>query len=178
MSAVISLAIHPRGVSRLAGADVEPDDPPAPAFEAFIADASLRLRRSLVARYGVELGVEACSEAIAWAWANRDRLLEMRNPVGYLYRVGQTAVRTQVRRQRVPDLPAELPDSGIEIPDPALQDALAQLNHDQRAALMLVHAYGYPYAEAAAMLDVPITTLKNHLSRGGKKLRRILERQR
>lgn len=172
----MSVAMRER--SRLSDADVEPGDPPAPAFDAFIADASLRLRRSLVARYGVELGVEACSEAIAWAWANRDRLLGMRNPVGYLYRVGQTAVRTQVRRQRVPDLPAELPDAGIELPDPALHAALAELNHDQRAALMLVHAYGYPYAEAAAMLDIPITTLKNHLSRGGKKLRRMLERQR
>jgi DNA-directed RNA polymerase specialized sigma24 family protein len=174
MNAVVSVAM--REFRRLGDAAVEPGDPPAPAFEAFITDASLRLRRSLVARYGVELGVDACSEAIAWAWANRDRLLGMRNPVGYLYRVGQTAVRTQVRRQRVPDLPVELPEGGIEVPDPGLQAALAQLSHEQRAALMLVHAYGYSYAEAAVMLDVPITTLKNHLSRGGKKLRRILER--
>lgn len=178
MSVVLHPETRPAAYRVMGDPEVEPTEPPAPAFEAFLTDASLRLRRSLVSRYGVELGVEACAEAIAWAWANRDKLLEMRNPVGYLYRVGQTAVRTQVRRQRVPDLPHEEPDHDLVIPDPGLHEALAQLNRDQRSALMLVHAYGYPYAEAAAMLDIPVTTLKNHLSRGGTKLRRILERQR
>ena len=69
----------------------------AASFDDFIADATVRLRRALVARYGVELGVEACAEATAWAWANRERLLAMANPVGYLFRVGQTAVRRQTR---------------------------------------------------------------------------------
>ena len=57
-------------------------------FDAFIADAQVRLRRAFVARYGVDLGVEACSESITWAYANRERLMGMTNPVGYLYRVG------------------------------------------------------------------------------------------
>ena len=80
---------------------------PAVSFVDFIADAGVRLRRALVARYGVELGVEACAEATAWAWANRERLLAMANPVGYLFRVGQTAVRTQTRWQHAPLYPAE-----------------------------------------------------------------------
>lgn len=149
--------------------------PDGPSFEAFVADVSVRLRRALVARYGVELGVEACAEAIAWAWAHRDRLTTMSNPAGYLYRVGQTAVRRQTRWHRTPPLPREEPHADLVLPDPALHDALAKLNHDQRAAVMLVHAYGYPYADAAAMLDIPVSTLKNHLNRGAAKLRRMLE---
>lgn len=149
--------------------------PDGRSFESFVADASVRLRRAFVARYGVELGVEACAEAIAWAWAHRDRLATMTNPVGYLYRVGQTAVRRQTRWQRTPPLPREEAVDEMSLPDPALHDALATLNRDQRAAVMLVHAYGYPYAEAAAMLDIPVSTLKNHLNRGAAKLRRKLE---
>jgi RNA polymerase sigma-70 factor (ECF subfamily) len=149
---------------------------PAAPFEDFIADACVRLRRALVARYGVELGVEACAEATAWAWANRERLLAMANPVGYLFRVGQTAVRTHTRWQRAPLYPAEPGPTELPVPDTGLATALAALTPDQRAAVMLVHAHGYRYAEAAELLDIPVSTLKNHLHRGAKRLRRILER--
>jgi DNA-directed RNA polymerase specialized sigma24 family protein len=149
----------------------------APSFEEFIADARLKLRRALVARYGVQLGVEACAEATAWAWANRDRLLAMGNPVGYLYRVGQTAVRSETRFHRAPLFPSAVVDHELPIPDPGLQEALGQLTPDQRAAVMLVHAHGYRYAEAAELLDIPVSTLKNHLHRGSRRLRKILERR-
>jgi DNA-directed RNA polymerase specialized sigma24 family protein len=150
----------------------------AASFDDFIADATVRLRRALVARYGVELGVEACAEATAWAWANRERLLAMANPVGYLFRVGQTAVRRQTRSQRAPLYPAERGPAELPVPDTSLAAALAELTPDQRSAVMLVHAHGYRYAEAAELLDIPVSTLKNHLHRGAKRLRRLLERSR
>jgi DNA-directed RNA polymerase specialized sigma24 family protein len=149
----------------------------APCFEEFIADARVRLRRALVARYGVELGVEACAEATAWAWANRDRLLAMANPVGYLFRVGQTAVRSETRFHRAPLFPNEVIDDEISVPDPGLHEALGRLTPDQRAAVMLVHAHGYRYTEAANLLDIPVSTLKNHLHRGSRRLRKLLERR-
>jgi DNA-directed RNA polymerase specialized sigma24 family protein len=144
-------------------------------FDAFIADAQVRLRRAFVARYGVELGVDACSESIAWAYANRSRLMAMTNPVGYLYRVGQTAVRTQVRWKRAPLFPVEVADNDLPLPDDGLHVAMSRLNRDQRCAVMLVHAYGYPYTDAASMLDIPVSTLKNHLNRGLARLRQLLE---
>ena len=145
------------------------------SFDAFIADASVRLRRAFVARYGVELGVEACSESVTWACANQTRLMAMSNPVGYLYRVGQTAVRTQVRWLRAPMFPAEPTDDELPLPDDGLHVALAKLTRDQRCAVMLVHAHGYHYAEAADLLDIPVSTLKNHLNRGLARLRQLLE---
>jgi DNA-directed RNA polymerase specialized sigma24 family protein len=144
-------------------------------FDDFIADAAVRLRRAFVARYGVDLGVEACSESITWAYANRGRLAEMSNPVGYLYRVGQTAVRTQVRWLRAPMFPAEVGDGDMPLPDDGLHVALTKLSRDQRCAVMLVHAHGYRYAEAAELLDIPVSTLKNHLNRGLARLRHLLE---
>jgi DNA-directed RNA polymerase specialized sigma24 family protein len=147
------------------------------SFEVFIADAQVKLRRALVARYGVQLGVEACAEATAWAWAHRDRLLAMANPVGYLYRVGQTAVRTETRFHRAPLFPPEAGNHETPLTDSGLHEALSRLTPDQRAAVMLVHAHGYRYAEAADLLDIPLSTLKNHLHRGLRRLRKILERR-
>lgn len=144
-------------------------------FAVFIEIAAVRLRRAFVARYGLEIGVEACAEAVAWACAHQARLLAMANPVGYLYRVGQTAVRSQVRWRRAPRLPVEPPNAEIPLPDPGLHEALATLSRDQRSAVMLVHAHGYRYAEAAELLDIPVSTLKNHLNRGLARLRRSLE---
>lgn len=145
------------------------------SFDAFIEDAAMRLRRAFVARYGIEFGVEACSESIAWACANQGRLMSMANPVGYLYRVGQTAIRSQVRWRRAPLFPVEHVDGDLPLPDDGLHVALGKLSRDQRCAVMLVHAHGYRYTEAAELLDIPVSTLKNHLSRGLARLRRTLE---
>lgn len=48
--------------------------------------------------------------------------------------------------------------------------ALAQLPIDQRAALVLVDMQGYPVAEAAEMLGVPIGTVKSRCARGRARL--------
>ncbi|WP_327305754.1 RNA polymerase sigma factor SigM [Streptomyces sp. NBC_01298] len=48
--------------------------------------------------------------------------------------------------------------------------ALGTLPADQRAALVLVDMQGYPVAEAAALLDVPVGTVKSRCARGRAKL--------
>lgn len=52
--------------------------------------------------------------------------------------------------------------------------ALATLPADQRAALVLVDMQGYPVAEAAAVLDVPVGTIKSRCARGRAKLLPLL----
>jgi len=148
-------------------------------FEEFIVEATVRLRRALVARYGLELGTEAAADAIAYAWEHRDDLAATANPVGYLFRVGQSSVRRTVRlRRRRVDLPANpsVDDLGrVDHHHPGLPAALARLPHHPRVAVLLVHAHGYRYAEAAAVLDIPVTTLRNHIHRGVARLRDLLE---
>jgi RNA polymerase sigma-70 factor, ECF subfamily len=49
-------------------------------------------------------------------------------------------------------------------------DALAELSEDQRSVVLLVDLAGYPVREAAAMLGVPVGTVK---SRGGRARARL-----
>lgn len=52
--------------------------------------------------------------------------------------------------------------------------ALATLPAEQRAALVLVDMQGYPVAEAAAVLDVPVGTVKSRCARGRARLLPLL----
>ncbi|WP_243058297.1 RNA polymerase sigma factor SigM [Nocardioides sp. SR21] len=53
-------------------------------------------------------------------------------------------------------------------------DALGELPAEQRAALVLVDMEGYPVAEAAAMLDCAVGTVKSRCSRGRARLAELL----
>jgi RNA polymerase sigma factor (sigma-70 family) len=57
----------------------------------------------------------------------------------------------------------------------ALASALAALTLDQQASVMLCLAHGFTHAEAAEALDIPLGTVKSHVTRGREKLRAILE---
>ena len=69
-------------------------------FEAFVRSAEPRLRRALVAAYGFEDGRDAAAEALAYAWEHWERVRDMPNAAGYLFRVAQS----RRWRRRVPVL--------------------------------------------------------------------------
>ena len=56
----------------------------------------------------------------------------------------------------------------------AVLDALRTLPPEQRAALVLVDMEGYPVAEAAAILDCAVGTVKSRCSRGRSRLAELL----
>lgn len=155
------------------------DDPPsettgaAEAYERFVGVEGLRLRRALVAHYGTEVGPEVTADALAWGWEHWTELEAMANPVGYLFRVGQSNARRHWRWRRRVCLPAEHAGERPQ-PEPALPAALAALPDAHRVAVLLVHGHGHSYEEAAALLDVPVSTLRNHLHRGMARLRDLL----
>ena len=126
----------------------------------------LRLRQVLVARYGIELGVEAWHDALAHAWEHRQRLAAMDNPTGYLYRVAQSSVRRQRRWARRVAFPPVDPDRLPDV-EPGLPAALAVLSERQRESVLLVSAHGWTQSEAAEVLDIDVSTLRNHLQQGG-----------
>jgi RNA polymerase sigma-70 factor (ECF subfamily) len=59
--------------------------------------------------------------------------------------------------------------------DPGLLPALTQLSEQQRTAVVLVHAFGWTQTEVAALLDVTVSTVREHITRGLARLRARLE---
>lgn len=125
-------------------------------------------------RYGVEIGREVAAEAIVCAVERWDEVSQMANPIGYLYRVGQSAARRHLRWQR-PTLVVPQPETSDVVVDVDLQRALMRLRAEQRVAAFLVHCFGYSYADVAAILDTATGTVASHVSRGLTRLRILLE---
>jgi RNA polymerase sigma factor (sigma-70 family) len=151
-------------------------------FEAFVREYEPRLSRALAAAYGFEDGRDATAEALAYAWENWDRLQDVTNLPGYLFRVGQTRNRRNRKPglRAVPGHPAarpaqfEVADHADRAFEPGLPAALAGLSHRQRIAVVLVHGYGYTLREVADLTGVRATTVQNHLARGLARLRASL----
>jgi DNA-directed RNA polymerase specialized sigma24 family protein len=140
-------------------------------FESFFETAEPRLRRALVAAYGLERGREAAAEALAYGWEHWGQVRDLHNPVGYLYRVGQSRTRPR-KRPVVFDIPAQTSDVWIE---PELGRALAELSERQRLAVILVHGFGWQFAEVAQVTGIKVPTVQTHAERGLIRLRRALE---
>lgn len=147
-------------------------------FVEFVRVAEPRLRRALVAAYGPSIGREAALDALSWGWEHWQRLSEMSNPIGYLYRVGQSRAAAHFERQT--RTTAITGGSGWHIPDdnsfePELPKALLALSEQQRTAAVLVHGYGVPLREAAELMEVSVATVRKHCERAMRHLRTALE---
>ena len=143
-------------------------------FVAFVREFEPRLLHALVAHYGPVDGREATVDALSWAWENWARLATVDNKLGYLYRVGQSATRRYASRPvpRLVQMPVE--QRSVDI-DPGLVPALAQLSEQQRTVVVLVHAFGWTQTEVAQLLDVNVSTVREHIARGLTRLRAQLE---
>lgn len=147
------------------------------AFGEMFGVVEAPLRRTLVAWYGPTLGRDAAQHALEWAWTHRNRLDGMDNPAGYLFRVGQSYAKRELRRKRDPsnEYSRNTVVDGDSPFEPELTTGLAALSEQQRAAVLLVHGYGYSFREAADVLNVSLSTLRTHADRGLARLRSHLE---
>ncbi len=141
------------------------------AFTRFVKGVEPRLSYAFAAAYGPEVGAEVTSEALAWAWEHWDRVARMRNPAGYLYRVGQSKARWY-HRPRV--LFPSVPPSETEGLAPELPDALEQLTKQQRVTVLLIHCLGYSEREVADLLGLSRWSVRTHANRGLNRLRTAL----
>ena len=144
-------------------------------FDAFFREVEPRVRAALCSAYGVDVGAEAAAEALAYGWESWERLSGMRNPAGYLYKVGRDRAR-RIRSRQGRSLPlfrgvVPLEDTWFE---PGLPAALERLSERQRSAVILRHGYGWTLAEVAEVLGVSVPTVQKHTDRGLERLRREL----
>ena len=66
------------------------------------------------------------------------------------------------------------PQQGQRLELRDLERAIARLPEEQRSAILLVGLEGMRYEEVAAILDVPVGTVRSRLSRGREALRRLM----
>ena len=143
------------------------------SFRSFAAATQKRLWLALCAEVGADQADDAVAEALLYAWQHWDRIESMANPQGYLYRAAQRHARRH-RPRRPIELPRPEPARLPEI-EPGLVEALAALSANQRVVVFVVEGCGWTLAEAAGLLDVSVSTVRNHLARGMAHLRDLLE---
>jgi RNA polymerase sigma factor (sigma-70 family) len=156
----------------MTGSRIEDDTAKREAdFTAFVREAQDPVRHALTAGFGLEVGRDAAEEALVYAWRHWDRVGRMKNPRGYVYRVGHRLAQKMARKPHptaFPDLPQESNPVQVE---PALPAALGRLSARQRTAVVLVCAYGLSEREAARLLGITRSSVRRHMERGLARLR-------
>lgn len=166
----------PLGIGRNLGTrsrvlpDVESN--PEESFDCFYATMYRPLLRALMPLVlDLTAAEEVAQEAFLRAYRHWPRLSSYDDPQGWLYRVAMRLAISRWRRLRSaaaalsrygPPAPAAEPDE-ISV---AVFAALGCLPIAQRQVLVLHHMLGYPVAEVADLLRVPVGTVKARLSRG------------
>lgn len=139
------------------------------SYEEFLRVVEPRLRYALVAGHGADRGMNALSDTLVYGLRHWDRVRRMKNPAGYLYRVGQRLARR--RSPARPMLSADVPRGEPPWVEPRLSDALLSLSKRQREVVVLVEAFEYSHREAADLLGIGRSSIQTHLDRGLAKLR-------
>jgi DNA-directed RNA polymerase specialized sigma24 family protein len=140
-------------------------------FERFAAAFGPRLYRALVPVGGIDLAHDATNDTLLYAWRHWDRVRGLESPEGYLYVAARRRVMTRERPRpllQMPD-PAVLPDV-----EPGLVAALESLTEMQRQVVYLVEGFGWGLTDVARMLDISVSTVRNHHARGLTRLRALL----
>jgi DNA-directed RNA polymerase specialized sigma24 family protein len=168
----------------------------ANSFDAFVLRSRSDLFRALAAHFHHEVATEVLADAYAYAWVHWDTLAGIENPTGYIYRVAERlGMRAEVHNRRfsateqLGEQLGEHNDQGARISgtcsaargdprwleayesDSSVIELLRVLPSRQRACVLLIHAYGWTYKDAARTLDLPITTVTNEATRGMMRLR-------
>jgi RNA polymerase sigma-70 factor (ECF subfamily) len=124
-------------------------------------------------------------EAFLRAWRHFDAVRQYERPQAWLYRVATNlALRHISRRSRQPIATSEIGSVGHDIPgasDPARQvvesehvrQALLQLPHKRRAALVLREVYGLQTAEVGKALNMTETAVRMTISRAREQFRAL-----
>jgi DNA-directed RNA polymerase specialized sigma24 family protein len=139
-------------------------------FRYFVERVEPKLHRALVAQFGWHTGREAAAAALGYAWEHWGELLLLENPIGYLFRVGQSSIRSR----KTPEI-FERPYHPEQWFEPSLARLLSNLPESQRIAVILVHGYGWTTREVAELTGIKPTTVQSHLERALRKLRSQLE---
>jgi RNA polymerase sigma-70 factor (ECF subfamily) len=165
------------------GPEADVAAPPVVKFEAFFEAEKDQLYRALclVTRNRHE-AEDLTQDAFIKLLERWDRVAELEDPRGYLYRTAMNgfrrrygrALRTAKRSMRL--VPADDQIAVIDERDAAVR-VLAGLTARQRAAVVLVDLLGFRSEEAARILGIRASTLRMHASRAHAALKETMSRE-
>jgi RNA polymerase sigma-70 factor (ECF subfamily) len=146
-------------------------------FDAFVEEEHDRLFKALYFVTGSREDAEDLSQdAFMKLWERWDRIEEIDDPTGYLFRVALNGFRMRRRRAAIAVRRAvPLPESRDEFVEAEMRADVRQLlmglTPRQRAALLLVDLLGYRSEQAARILRVRPSTVRNLASQGRRALK-------
>lgn len=131
-----------------------------------------------------EEAADALQDAMIKAYRAAARFRGEAAVTTWLHRIVVNACLDRIRRRQArPAVPMSdrLPESVAVGADPAeratvlaVREALGKLSFDQRAVLVYIDMLGYPVADVAAILDIPVGTVKSRASRARTQLAGLL----
>jgi RNA polymerase sigma factor (sigma-70 family) len=125
------------------------------------------------------LGDDLAQQVFLTAWR---QLAQLRSAVafdGWLKRIMVTTWLDEVRRGKLRTT-SEIDPADVAVHHDStamrmdLDAALATLPPDMRLCVVLAYSEGQPHPEIAALTDLPLGTVKSHISRGAARLREVL----
>lgn len=146
-------------------------------FDTFVEDEHERLYKALYFVTGNREDAEdIAQEAFLKLWERWDEIERISDPTAYLFRVALNGFRMRRRRaataiRRVAPMPVgrdEFVEADMRVD---VRRLLLGLSPRQRAALLLVDLLGYPSEQAARILRVRPSTVRNLASQGRRALR-------
>ena len=143
------------------------------AIERICRDHGPRLWRSLTAFTGdPDVASDAVAEAFAQALRRGE---ELQDPLAWIWRVSYRIASGELKRRG--SLRSGLPDVAAPAETRAVEmvDLLRGLPMNQRAALVLRYYADLPAADVAALMGVSAATVRVHLHRARKRLKKLLE---
>jgi RNA polymerase sigma factor (sigma-70 family) len=140
-------------------------------FDEFVRRHERRIWQALAPLVGPDPAADAVADALAQVWPAWSRVGAMANPAGYVY--------TVARRHALRSLPSGLlpaADRAV-VPEiePSLVPALGELSPMQRQVVYLVEGFGWGLTDVARMLDLSVSTVRNHRDRALARLRELMK---
>ena len=146
----------------------------AAAFAALVREHQSRLRGFLrrLTRGDTALADDLAQETFLEAWRKIGQFRAEGSFAGWLMRIAWTRYLMEARRRKL----EPLTDDGGMAPENSdlrldLENGMRRLSAAERASLTLCYALGHSNEEAAAILDMPLGTVKSHVLRGREKLK-------
>lgn len=132
-----------------------------------------QLRSFLVGAIGVDDADDIAQEAFIKAWRSARQYDGRARYSTWLTRIAWRCRIDELRRERravAVEMPGRAAVDGGEV-----EDMLARLSENERAALILCEGHGWTHAEAAELLTIPLGTLKSTVARAKTKCRAMWE---